>query len=442
MNSACRLAFRAAFSRQHLFAWLVAAAFLCVLRPSIRGNDGVQNYAPLRSLLFDRDLDYTNEYAHYFARDAAWFDNKHIPRDPVTGRPVNLYGIGNAVLWAPWVLLFHGAGIVAQGMGVPVTLDGYSALYEAAVGIGSAFYASLGLLLLHRALRRRFGDDPAFWAMLVAWLASPLFFYMHLHPSMSHANSFFLAALLLLLYLGGDGVRRWAAMGAVAGLMTLVRFQDLLIVAALVPAELLRRDRGSPGARLKRYAAFCAAAIAVFSPQLLAWDYLQGSPFSGPRAYMTQGTVKPWAPVHVLEVLFSPRHGLFYWTPALMIGLAGLLAPRGDVRLKLLCLAAFAAQLWIISSWSIWWAGASFGHRMFISTLPALAVGAASLLSGYPRAGRVLKPLVLVLILWNFGCMAQYALGIIPRQEGVSYAVLARNNFVTLPRMAVLRFMR
>ena len=125
-----------------------------------------------------------------------------------------------------------------------------------------------------------------------------------------------------------------------------------------------------------------------------------------------------------------------------MIGVAGLLVPRGDTRLKLLCLTAFAAQLWIISSWSIWWAGASFGHRMFISSLPALAVGAANLLAAYPRAARVLKPVILALILWNFGCMAQYALGIIPRQEGVSYTTLARNNFVTLPRVAIGRLTR
>ena len=433
---------QAALSRRHLFAWLVAAALVCVLRPSIHGNDGVQNYAPLRSLLFDDDLDYTNEYAHYFALEASWFDNKHIPRDPVTGRPVNLYGIGNAILWGPWVLLFHAAGVAAHAIGMPVALDGYSALYGAAVGIGSAFYASLGLLLLHRLLRRRFGEDAAFWSTLVAWLASPLFFYMYLHPSMSHANSFFLAALLLSLYLGGDGMGRWVAMGAVAGLMTLVRFQDALLLAAVIPGELLRRDGGPLRSRLARYAAFCAAALAVFSPQLLAWDYLQGSPFSGPRAYMMQGSVKPWAPVHVLGVLFSPRHGLFYWTPALLISLAGLLVPRGDTRLKLLCLAAFAAQLWIISSWSIWWAGASFGHRMFISSLPALAVGAANLLAAYPRAARILKPVILALILWNFGCMAQYALGIIPRQDAVSYATLARNNFVTLPQMAIEKVVR
>ena len=104
---------------------------------------------------------------------------------------------------------------------------------------------------------------------------------MYLHPSMSHANSFFLAALLLSLYVGGDGMGRWVAMGAVAALMTLVRFQDALLLAAVIPAELLRRDDGPLRARLARYAAFCATALAVFSPQLLAWDYLQGSPSAG-----------------------------------------------------------------------------------------------------------------------------------------------------------------
>ncbi|MBX7245947.1 MAG: hypothetical protein K1X53_10645, partial [Candidatus Sumerlaeaceae bacterium] len=369
---------------------LLLVAFAAILKPSIHGNDGVQNYVYLRSLLCDGDLDFSNEYAHYIARDSRWFDEKtELERDPVTGRPINLYGVGSSLLWAPWVLAADAAGRTARWLGAGLEADGYSRLYESAVGWASCFYASFGLFLVFAALRRLVSPWVALWAVIAVWLASPLFFYMYLHPSMSHANSFFLAALLLWLYRGGDGLGRWAAMGLVGGLLALTRFQDAALLGAFAPAELWRlyqrrRDGGPMGHylmdRLKRYALFGVCAVIAFLPQLAAWNALQGSPFSGPRGYIQQGRLTPFAPAHCVEVLFSSKHGLLFWHPALAMGVIGLLLAGKDLRMQLFCAAAFFIQYWVISSWSIWWAGASFGHRMFISALPFLAFGVARLL--------------------------------------------------------------
>lgn len=431
-----------------LLLLLLSAAFFLVLRPSIRGNDGVQNYAYLHSLVFDGDLDFTNEYLHYFSRHAEWFDGKDLPRDPVTGRPMNLYGVGNSLLWSPWVLTAHGLGIVANSFGANLHLDGYSPLYEWAVGAASCFYASAGLFLLFGLLRTRFGDDRAFWAILTVWLASPLFFYMYLHPSMSHANSFFLAALMLRLYLGGDSLRRWAGLGAVAGLLILTRFQDAVLLSVLGVGELFRlRDNMGVSrlpailaARLPRYLLFGAVTVVVFSPQFLAWNTLQGTPFSGPRAYTMQGSLQPWAPRHIFDALFSSFHGLFHWHPALLLGLVGLIIGASrQPRLKLISLTGFAAQAWVIGSWSIWWAGASFGHRMFISTLPFLAVGLASAMGRTDIRGRFLRGAVLFLILWNFGLVVQYGLGMIDRQAPVPLTTITRNNVIEIPRLLIER---
>lgn len=426
-------------SRLLALVLMVVCAYFVVLRPSIRGNDGVQNYAYLHSVMFDSDLDFSNEYGHYFALEATWFDSKQIPRDPVTNLPINLYGVGSSLLWAPWVGTFHLAGKAVNALGGHLVLDGYSPLYERAVAMGSCFYASLGLLLLFGLLRRYFASDNALWAVLLVWLASPLFFYMYLHPSMSHANSFFLAALLLSVYLGGDSLRRWVAMGVVSGLLVLTRYQDAFLLLALVPGELMRFYSSSPeertrfGARVLRYALFGITAALVFSPQLFVWHTLQGSMLSGPRAYMTQGKIDLLAPTHLTQVLFSSRHGLLFWHPGLMLALAGLLIPS-LMREKLVCFTAFFAQLWIVSAWSIWWAGASFGQRMFISSLPFLAFGAGALFHSAARIGLWLRLLILVLILWNFGLIVQYGTGMIPRQTGVEFRQLLYNNFVRIPR--------
>lgn len=429
---------------------LLCGAALFMLRPSIHGNDGVQYYSYLRSAWFDHDLDFTNEYEHYFAQESRWFNGEPVPRDPVTHRPINLYGVGNALMWTPWFVVFHVGGELANAAGAHFQLDGYSRLYEIAVSLGSCVYASAGVWLLFSLLRRIARAASAFWAVLVVWLASPLVFYMYLHPSMSHANSLFLVSALLFVYFTRDTRLSWALCGVLYGLLVLVRYQDAVVALALILGEVLqvRRYLTNEGrevapfswrTRSARYGMFVLAAAFAFSPQLIAWKALHGSAFSGPRGYMMQGGVDLWHPRAVLKVLCSSKHGIFYWHPALLGCVAGLLLRSRYPRLQVICLVVFAAELWIVASWGIWWAGASFGHRMFVSVLPFFAVGACLLLeklAELPRISwvcRIGPAIIVVAICWNFGYMVQYGAGWISRQEGVPLSELARNNLVRLP---------
>jgi hypothetical protein len=431
--------------------FLLLFSLVLVTRPSIHGNDGVQNYAYLRSVLIDGDLDFTNEYTHYFSNSAEWFDNKLIPRDSITGRPINLYGVGSSVLWAPWVLAFHSGASVLRKFGVEVTLDGYSRLYECAVGYASATYASLGLFLLYVLLRKWVSRQTAFWTVLITWLATPLFFYMYLHPSMSHANSFFLSVLISYLYWRGpDSASKWLGMGAVAGLLTLTRFQDGILLLPIALAEIWRLlelarhcgwDRRiwmSLLRRAKRWAACGGCFFSVCLLQLAAWKVLHGSAFSGPRGYLSQGQVDLFYPRHVLSALFSPFHGLFHWHPVLLLGLIGFALRSVPRKPRLYAAAGFAAQGWVVGSWSIWWAGASFGQRMFISTLPSLAIGVAAVVARLERKWAWLVFLIFAVgTAWNFGLVVQYATRMIPRQAPVTIVTLARNNLFEVPRLLV-----
>ena len=424
-----------------LLGVLLFVATCAMLRPSIHGNDGVQNYAPLRSLLVDGDLDYANDYAHYFHLNPDWFDNLPVASDPTTQHPTNLYGIGSAILWAPWIATVHGTALALNASGFTnIRTDGYGLPYQWGLAIASCFYASVGLLLLFRFLTRLSSPDAAFWSVLAIWLASPLIFYMVLHPSMSHANSFFLAVVMMVIYAGGDSIRRWAALGAVAGLLVLTRYQDAVLLTVFIPLELKRVLEGGRGAltqRLLRIATAGVACLLVFSPQFAVWNYLHGTPFSGPREYLRQGSFHAFPPLHAWDVLFSSRHGLFYWHPLLLTGFVGLLIPKIHIKWRIFALTGFFAQVWIIGSWSHWWAGASFGHRMFISSLPLLAVGMALLMQTYPKFRRWMPALVIVFLLWNFGLIVQYGAGLIKRDQPVSWAEMARHNFISIPGMIV-----
>ena len=426
---------------------LLAVALVAVTRPSIHGNDGVQNYVYLRSLVFDGDLDFTNEYAHYYAQAPQWFDEKQIPRDAVTGLPINLYGVGNAVLWAPWVLAFHAGGLMARACGLPVALDGYSRLYEWAVSLGSAFYASAGVLLVFCLLCRWVAPRAAFWAALLTWLGSPLFFYSHIHASMSHANSFFLSSLLAFAFWSmRNSWRKGAAMGLVAGLLVLTRFQDGILLVPLGAVETARAVRiARRRLACRRCVAWCARRAQMWgifalvfaltcSPQLAAWHVLHGSAFSGPQGYLSQGRVNLLWPRHLLAACFSPFHGLFHWHPILLLAVAGLCLGRLPRRVRLFAWCGFLSQAWVIGSWSIWWAGASFGQRMFISVFPHLALGFGALFDSWLKRARWLVPaLICVAVAWNFGLVVQYATRMIPRQAPVSLVTLG-SNMVRVPQ--------
>lgn len=417
---------------QNRITLLLLFALLCgwvvVTRPSIHGNDGVQNYVWLRSLMFDGNLDFTNEYAHYLSQQAHWFDHKDIPKDPVTGLPVNLYGVGNSILWAPWVILAHGIGLITNLLLGPVfDLDGYGFLARAGVSFGSTFYASVGLFLLYMHLRKRSNDAIAFWAVILFWFATPLFFYMYLHPSMSHANSFFLSACIVCLYFAGKTRRRWFLLGLSCGMLCVTRLQDGILLIPIAACEIINwvknEDNRSIKQRVLDYFAATIGVLIPIIPQLIGWKILQGGYFTGPRGYLSQGSINLLQPHHITDVLFSAKHGLIYCHPILLLPIIGLFfKPQLARTEKLVGMAAFACVLWVVGSWSIWWAGASFGQRMFISLYPFIIIG----LAGYDIFATVRRRnffivLTLVAIVWNFLYIVRYASGSIDRQDKISY---------------------
>jgi hypothetical protein len=123
----------------------------------------------------------------------------------------------------------------------------------------------------------------------------------------------------------------------------------------------------------------------------------------------------------LLRVLFSTRHGLFYWSPILLLGLAGLLwfAVRerraAIVRLALIQLAA----LWYLyACWKIWWMGYSFGARQFVVAGSLFALGLAFLVERFSSRRRLLISLAVGFIGWNTIMLWLYLNGHIPRDEG------------------------
>ena len=427
---------------------LLATFVVCLplLYPRIYAVDSVEYYVYLRSLLFDGDLDFTNEYTHFDAANpragiaAGLLDQ----RDPRTGRPINVAPIGTAILWAPAFLLAHGGVLIARALGAGVAANGYSAPYIWAVAIATLLYGLGGLLLTYRLARRYTGVWPAAIAVIVCWLASPVVFFMYVSPPWSHVPALFVTALFIVCWLHTRGRRtaaQWLVLGFLGGLMTLCREQLGLFM--LLPAleslldywSFLRNGRWAAVRQLAaRHALFLAIVAVSLVSQFLVYHVLNGR--WGPSPHVS-GKLD-WRSPHFFDTLIDPANGALLWTPVWFLGLLGLpLLWRRDRMLALLLGVALLAQIYLNGAFvPTWHLSGSFGFRRLIEATPIFALGVALLLDRIRPPRAVALGLSALLIAWNFGLIVQWSLPPRPIRDGLVWQGMLERQF-EVPRDAL-----
>jgi hypothetical protein len=260
-------------------------------------------------------------------------------------------------------------------------------------------------------------------AVLTAWLASPLVYYQGARLAMPHSQVFMLAMLsfwaAFRIAEGDQRARTWALLGFASALLVLTRNVAIihLVWPALVVVRHLRSRRAA--------SALLAGAVPVIVVQLLAWKALYGSWL----VYTYGGERFDFGHLHVGSILFSARHGWFYWHPLLLLGTVAFLPwawRRIEGRAWLLSLVTITL---LNAAWATWWLGSSFGHRGFeVPTLFA-AIGLACVwqaVSSRPSLRRVLGGVAACCIAWNLMLLALFLTQRISRQEQVTYSDSAR----------------
>jgi hypothetical protein len=409
------------------FAVAYAGAFLSGASrgPAIRG-DAIQYYAYLRSLVFDRDLDFQNEYEHFYARgDAGDAENFWLTAETGAGRRPNMMSIGPALLWSPFYVTAVAIAAVAASAGITNRPDGLSLGFQLIAGLAGVLYATAGAWLCSRIAATRFGPAAAFWGALVAWLAGPAIYYSLVSPAYSHATSLFATSLFVLVWLTGLGrtaTWRFLGLGLLAGLAALVRWQDAIVL--LLPAwelqDAVRRSRLPLPKAAMSVALLMAGLVVGVLPQLLAWHAIYGSFLTVPQG----GSFMRWGEPAVLSVLFSTNHGLFLWTPALLIATVGLAwVWRRDHLIGSAVLLVFAAAVYVNAAVSDWWAGEAFGSRRFIACTPIFALGLAALGDLLESTGRLttLRLTGVALVIYNALFLLQYQVAMRGRTDLAPY---------------------
>ena len=394
------------------------------LQGSRLSGDGIMYYVYVRSLMKDADVDFTNEYAHYGRLDR---EDLRVPT--ATGRRRSIFAIGPGLMWTPFFAAGEVVGRARQAFGVPTDLSGYGPVHVNAVALGSFLYGFAAVLLVHAVLRRHFRPGVALGAAVMIWLATFLHWYMVQQPAMSHAVSAFASALFLWLWdrrRGEATVRHHALLGLAVGLAMCIRWQNALF--GLLPALDLARAafRREPRARLAAAAAALGlGAVLGALPQMLAWNALFGMWL---LPYPPHGAdfVRLDHPF-LLQTLFSSRHGLLSWTPALWLGYLGFVPLwRTRPHLAVPLAVPLVAMTYVNACSGDWWAGGSFSNRRFDGLLPALACGMAAALDAlrlalrrHPRAA--VAVMMVPFIVWHAALAEAARRRALPERDTVAF---------------------
>jgi len=431
---------------------LLFACSLPAVTARLYSSDEVEYFSYLRSLWFDHDVSFENEYQYFYDHNIAQSGDFHqtfLELTTPAGRRINYGTIGSAILWAPFYAVGDGVARAARAAGRDVAVDGYSRPYVAAVAYGSAFYGFAAIVLGIAAARRLVGAG-ALGSGLAVWLGTPILFYMYIAPPFSHACSAFAVALLLTIWLHvreAWTVRGAALLGLAGALVAMVREQDVLF--ALAPAldylvtVAVRWADGGDGKRVGRALApalaGCVAFAIAYLPQLLAYEALNGRP--RPSELVTRKM--NWAAPHALQVLGSPEHGLFFWTPLAVLSIAGLLilTLRGDAtgrRVGAGLLLMVALQVYVSGAVESWTVAGAFGQRRFVSITMILVVGLAAVRHAAAswRPGHIaVNAAIALAVWWNIALMAAFGTQLMDRHR-LELGRNAYDAFVTLPTMA------
>jgi hypothetical protein len=180
---------------------------------------------------------------------------------------------------------------------------------------------------------------------------------------------------------------------------------------------------------------FVIAILVAFFPTLITKKIIYGS-------YWNFGYTERWfwkSPA-LVKVCFSAEHGLFSWTPILVLSVAGLfLLRRYDRDLALFLTSGFLVYLYAIGCYENWAGISSFGNRFFISLTPLFVLGLASFFGWIASKWRERQAttfawsVTALFVLWNMGLIFQWGTHLIPARGPISWREAAHNQYAVVP---------
>ena len=375
-------------------------------RPVLGRGDGHMLYLMARSTALDGDWD--------FANDLGRFGDPWNQQKSATGRKVIPHPIGPALVWTPLIWTAEAGAVVANVFGADIPLHGYTLWHQRFVFLSSVLFGCGATLLGRRLAKQYIGGtwSPTF-AAAATLLGTSITYYATYMPGYGHAMDAFACAAILAYWattLGRTDLRRHLILGALIGAAMLVRMQELAFGVVLVVESVgaLIKEPRAVGRILLRGVVTLAAALVVFTPQLLYWKIVYGEFLAVPQGAMYTRFGSPM----MLEVLYGARNGWFSTTPIAYAGVIGLFCLPRKARVLAIGLGLVVlVQVYLNSTIMDYWGMASFGQRRLCNVTLPVVVGLAALLWRCGRLARRLPvPARLAIATAILGCFCAWNL--------------------------------
>jgi hypothetical protein len=108
-------------------------------------------------------------------------------------------------------------------------------------------------------------------------------------------------------------------------------------------------------------------------------------------------------------MLFAYKHGLFSWTPLVLVAVAGFVPlVRRAPRVAAGAIVVFLVSWYANAAVADWWAGEAFGARRFVSCFPFFVLGLAAVLDRWRERPGALAAFAAVAIGANGLLLFQY----------------------------------
>lgn len=327
--------------------------------------------------------------------------------------------MGLSLMYLPFFLIIH---YPLTWMGVHS--DGFTAPYQLALILSSVFYFAVGLLFLRRILARYFSRTTTAITLFAVVMATNLFYYVTDEPAMSHVYNFALITLFLYQTI------RWhekpalissVCLGLIAGLIALIRPTNILVVIVFLfwnvdSFSSLKIKVSLLVSKYRMLLIMIAAAILVWLPQMIYWKYVTGQ-----FLYFSYGDKGKFffSNPQVINTLFSYRKGWLLYTPVMIFSFVGLYFLWKKYRNLFWPVVTFTlVNIWVISSWWLWWYGGSYGLRAYIDSYSIAALPFAAFVAwAFEKRHLLVKSGILLLLslftAHNFFQIEQYHTGAI-----------------------------
>ena len=355
----------------HIIGFILLALFFLIRNPASKwdktiSGDGKSYYAYLTAAIIYHDLDYQFVEAYeakYYPPDQSLFKEF---RQAFNGEVANKTFPGITILWLPFFFLAH---FLSYLLGFEP--DGYSLLYQYAIGIAAIFYLWLGLKWLAKLLTSLgYKKELITPVLLLLVFGTNLFYYTIHDPSLTHVYNFtLLTGVLYFLrrfYISSHS--KWLLISTLLFSIAIISRPTSLLIIVFFPLvignwqdirnfffQIFKKRQNIIGIIL------VSIIIGVYP---IIWWYIQTGHLIV-YSYGKEGF--DFTNPHLLQILFSYEKGWLIYSPAILLSGLGFIYLFTKNRFQFFSVVfGFTFLAFVFSSWWIWTYGASFGQRVFV----------------------------------------------------------------------------